>query len=164
MKLNILHMVGIIVVSLLFAYFFKLVKIEGFGNTPPDYTSLITVHKQVEALNDAGTKLDAISVTDMNYTEKAKVKERIDTIKTQLQTWIDDRVIYVNKNSVIETPPLEKETLDKFKTIWMGKNDNGGSRTIAISMISKLNPADPNQQEIATQMRTIIKNLDAEIS
>ncbi len=157
-------MVGIIVASLLFAYLLKLETREGFGNPPPDYTALMTVHKQIETLKDIGTILDAISVNDMDYTEKAVIKERIDIVEKQLQTWINDRVIYLNKNNVITSDPIEKETISGLKTLWVGKDGQGGSNVLITSTIPKLDPADVKQEYLIKLMKAIVNNMNAIVS
>lgn len=50
MRLNKIHMIGIVIACVLFAYLLKLEKYEGFSNTSPDYKSLMTVYKQIELL------------------------------------------------------------------------------------------------------------------
>ena len=157
-------MAGIIVASLLFAYLLKLEKLEGFGNPPPDYTALIIVHKQIETLNEIRTKLDAIPVTNMDYTEKAKIKERIDTVEKQLQTWINDRVIYLNKNNVITADPIEKETVAGLKILWVGKDGKGGSNVLISSTIPKLDPSDIKQEYLIMLMKSIVNNMNAVVS
>jgi hypothetical protein len=139
-------------------------KYEGFSNTPPDYKALMTIHKQIELLKYASTKLDAIPVNNMDYTEKALVKERIDLVEKQLQVWIADRIVYINKNNVIETTPVEKETLDGLKYIWLGKDGNGGSRILVTNAIDKLDPTDDSQGYIIKLMEAVAKNIDSEIS
>ncbi len=160
MKLNTIHMVGIIVASLLFAYLLKLEINEGFGNPPPDYTALMTVHKQIETLKEVGTTLDAITVKDMDYTEKAKIKERIDIVEKQLQTWINDRVIYLNKNNVITAEPIEKETIAGLKILWVGKDGQGGSNVLITSTIPKLDPVDVKQEYLIKLMKAIANNMN----
>jgi hypothetical protein len=157
-------MIGIVIACVLFAYLLKREKYEGFSNTPPDYKALMTIHKQIELLKYASTKLDAIPVNNMDYTEKALVKERIDLVEKQLQVWIADRIVYINKNNVIETTPVEKETLDGLKYIWLGKDGNGGSRILVTNAIDKLDPTDDSQGYIIKLMEAVAKNIDSEIS
>ena len=164
MKLNMIHMVGIIVASLLFAYLLKLETREGFGNPPPDYTALMTVHKQIETLKEVGTKLDVIPVNNMDYTEKAVIKERIDIVEKQLQTWMNDRVIYLNKNNVISTDPIEKETIAGLKTLWVGKDGEGGSNVLISSTIPKLDPVDDKQEYLIKLLKAIANNMNAIVS
>jgi hypothetical protein len=164
MRLNKILMVGIVIACVLFAYLLKLEKYEGFSNTSPDYKSLMTVYKQIELLKYASTKLDAIPVTNMDYTEKAAIKERIDLVEKQLQGWITDRITYLNKNNVIETKPNTNETLDGLKNIWLGKDGSGGIRILVTNAIDKLDPTDDSQGSIIELMETVTKNIDSEIS
>ena len=164
MRLNKIHMIGIVIACVLFAYLLKLDKYEGFSNTQPDYKALMTIHKQIELLKYASTELDAIPDTNMYYTEKALVKERIDLVEKQLQGWITDRITYINKNNVIETPPVEKETLDGLKNIWLGKGGSGGIKILVTNAIDKLDPTDDSQGYIIKLMEVVAKNIDSEIS
>lgn len=164
MRLNKIHMIGIVIACVLFAYLLKLEKYEGFSNTSPDYKSLMTVYKQIELLKYRSTKLDAIPVTNMDYTEKAAIKERIDLVEKQLQGWITDRITYLNKNNVIETKPNTNETLDGLKNIWLGKDGSGGIKILVTNAIDKLDPTDDSQDSIIKLMETVAKNINSEIS
>ena len=120
----------------------------------------MTVHKQIETLKEVGTTLDAITVKDMDYTEKAVIKERIDIVEKQLQTWINERVIYLNKNNVITADPIEKETIAGLKTLWVGKDGQGGSNVLITSTIPKLDPADVKQEYLIRLMKAIANNMN----
>ena len=163
MKLNKIHTIGIVIACVLFAYLYKSNKHEGFDDKSPDYKALMTVNKQIEILKYAGTKLDAIPVTKMDYTEKAVIKGRITLVEKQLQGWITDRSAYLNRNNVIETKPNTSETLDGLKNIWLGKKGEGGSNVLVKSSVNKLDPSDEKQGELIKILKAIKDNIDSEI-
>jgi len=164
MKLIKIHKIGIVIAFALFVYLLKSKKYEGFNDTQPDYKALMNVNKVIKLLKYASTKLDAIPVTSMDYTEKAIVKERIELVKNQLQGWIRDRSSYLNKNNVIKTKPNENETLYGLKHIWLGNDGKGGSKILVTSAIDRLNPVDDEQNDIIKLMEMISNNIDFEIS
>ena len=65
---------------------------------------------------------------------------------------------------MIETPPVEKETLDGLKNIWLGKGGSGGIKILVTNAIDKLDPTDDSQGYIIKLMEVVAKNIDSEIS
>jgi hypothetical protein len=163
MKLNKIHMIGIVIACVLFAQLFKFQRYEGFDEKSPDYGQIMIVYKQIELLQNAITKLDAIPVSKIDYVEKATIKQRIELVEKQLQGWITDRSAYLNKNNVIETKPNTNETLNGLKNIWLGKEKEGGSNVLIKSSTDKLDPSDEKQGEIIKILKTIKDNIDSEL-
>lgn len=162
MKLYNFGLVSIILLSLLFGtrHTIEGAKAKSKSKKPIlEYGGVFTIQNQLILLKKIKSTLALVPPFELKTDTRKEINESLDVISNSLQTWLNNRIKYLEINKRTPIAPLESESIDGLKKMWL---DNGmGLKILVDGIIGRLNIGEGNKQK---EVHKLIKIFDTNMN
>ncbi len=132
-------------------------------NSPKgEYGSVIVIQKQIQILDEVKYKVKRIPSYEIDPKTRSDINTNLDMVRNGIQSWLTNRINYLNLNNKTPFPPSENESIDGLRKLW---NDNGiGYKILIDGITERLNLAEDTQGDIARLLRIFVNNMNIELN
>lgn len=127
-----------------------------------EYGGVFLIQNQLILLKKIKSALTLVPPFELKTDTRKEINESLDVISNSLQTWLNNRIKYLEINKRTPIAPSESESIDGLKKMWL---DNGiGLKILVDGIVGRLNIGESKQQKAVHKLIKIFeKNINMEL-